>query len=293
VIAAELGIDVETLNLQQVEDTDGDGQLDSFAGNSELGAALNRATGDGNVTTDDALRASVALTLFGDGVLEVSGEEAARFFNGLNLGGEIANLLQNGNFNYLGPTQIAELAGLTGTTTFFGNNAVIQDANGNNAGSFSMSHSYDFSNQTLTANLSGNYNLDNGAGTALTGTFNQVNQVIGWNGVSGSAGFTIQDDYFGDPGLNGQYGVSVAIGDNVDHNLTGMPSISTLSNPGALATDQTLHVATFGSLSNVDNNTGANPTASFAQGGVNVYLTDGAPDPVAEAQGSIFGMEKQ
>ncbi len=292
-IAEELGIDAETLNLQQGEDTDGDGELDSFARNTELGAALSAATSDGSVTTDDALRASVALTLFGDGVLEMSGEEAAQFFNGINLGGEIANLLRNGNFNYLGPTQIAELAGLTGTTTFFGNNALIQDANGNNAGTFSISHAYDFSNQTVTANLSGNFNLDNGAGTALTGTFNQVNQVVGWNGVSGNAGFTIQDDYFGDPGLAGQYGVGINIGDSINHSFAAQPSFSTLSNPGALAADQTLHVGTFGSLSNVDNNTGANPVASFAQGGVNLYLTDGMGDTVSEGQGSIFGMEKQ
>lgn len=292
-IAAELGIDVETLNLQQGEDTDGDGELDSFAGNSALGAALDAATGDGSVTADDALRASVALTLFGDEVLEMSNEEAAQFFNGVNIGGEIANLLRNGNFNYLGPTQIAELAGLTGTITFFGNDALIQDANGDNAGTFSMSHSYDFSNQTLTANLSGNFSLDNGSGTALTGTFNQVNQVIGWSGASGEAGFSMQDDYFGNPNLAGQYGVTTTIGDSVTNNLANQPSFSTLSNPQALSSDQTLHVGTFGSLSNVDNNTGANPVASFAQGGVNVYLTSDAPEPIAEARGAIFGMEKQ
>ncbi|MGB1118590.1 MAG: FecR family protein [Parvibaculales bacterium] len=292
-IAAELGIDAETLNLQQGEDTDGDGRLDSFAGNSELGAALNRATGDGGVTTDNALRASVALTLFGEGVLEMSGDEAAQFFNGVNLGGEIASLLRNGNFNYLGPTQIAELAGLTGTTTFFGSDAVIQDANGNNAGTFSMSHSYDFSNQTVTANLSGNYSLDNGAGTALTGTFTQVNQTIGWNGASGQANFKVQDDYFGNPGLAGQYGTTVAIGDVATNNFANQPSFSTLSNPEALAADQTLNVATFGSLSNVDNNTGANPTASFAQGGVSINLVSDTQGELAKAEGTIFGMEKQ
>ena len=293
VIAEELGIDADTLNLQQGEDTDGDGELDSFVGNAALGSALGAATSNGSVTTDDALRASVALTLFGDGVLDMSSDEAAQFFNGVNLGGEIANLLQNGNFNYLGPTQISELAGLTGTTTFFGNNAVIQDANGNNAGTFSMSHSYDFSNQNVTANLTGNYSLDNGAGTALSGSFNQVNQVIGWNGASGNASFTVQDDFFGDPGLAGQYGVSVHIGDSSTSGVTGAPSFATLSNPQALTSDQTLHVGTFGSLSNVDNNTGASPVASFAQGGVNVYLTSNSQGPIAEAQGSIFGMEKQ
>ena len=84
-IAAALGVDVAALNITQ-------GKIrmawraDSFTGNPLLAAAFG-ATAGGSTSRDASLRASLALTLFGEGILTMSEDERAAFFNGVNLGG--------------------------------------------------------------------------------------------------------------------------------------------------------------------------------------------------------------
>ncbi|MGC6535536.1 MAG: FecR family protein, partial [Parvibaculales bacterium] len=156
-IAEELGVDPATLNIESGEDTDGDGMLDSFKGNAVLGAALSDATADGGVTSDNALKAAVALTIFGDELLNMSDSEATSFFAGVNLGGGIAALIENGNFDYLGQTQITELSGLTGSTTFSASNAIIQTREQETIGDFSTVQTWNFSNSSVTTQMSGTF----------------------------------------------------------------------------------------------------------------------------------------
>ena len=115
----------------------------------------------------------MAQTLFGDALETLSGDERADMLRGANLGEDIGNLLA-GDFEYLGPTTLADLAdfGPTGSVTFTGSNAEMTDLNDETVGLFSLSQTWDFANDTVSSSISGNFDMSAGALGRVVGTFN-------------------------------------------------------------------------------------------------------------------------
>ena len=300
-IAKELGIAADELNIESGEDSDGDGTLDSFKGNKVLGAALSEATGDGGVTSDNALKAAVALTLFGDELLNMNASEATSFFAGVNLGGGIAALIENGNFDYLGQTQITELSGLTGSTTFSANNAIIQTRAQETIGDFSTVQTWNFSNSSVTTQMSGTFSA---LGGTLAGQMSLQPETITFADAQktplypGAASFSFVHDF--DSAGTGTAAYHMGGGeDNSSANLVKQSFDSGASNYdgsigfvslSAQPTGKQVSVDFFGALSNVDANNGTNPIAAFAESGVHITVRDGEVEEF-EAEGFVFGLD--
>lgn len=301
-IAEELGVDPATLNIESGEDTDGDGMLDSFKGNAVLGAALSDATADGGVTSDNALKAAVALTIFGDELLNMSDSEATSFFAGVNLGGGIAALIENGNFDYLGQTQISELSELTGSTTFRATGARIETRSGEDIGSFSTVQTWNFANRTVTAELTGSFSALDGD---LAGTLNLPQETITFADAQGNSNYpgAAQLNFNHTVGANGNNSVAYSMGyeennfnasvvkQNFDSTVPGYDSSIGFVSLSAQPTGKEVSVNFWGGLSNVDANNGTNPTGSFSESGVNISVRDNEVEEF-EAEGFVFGLDR-
>lgn len=190
-LAEGLGVSVEAITVSEGTDSDGDGQLDSFSANENLAAAIRTATGaNGGVTDNAELVEQVANTLFGaDNIAGLSEEERGDMFRGLTLGEDLADLLA-GDFDYLGPTTLAQLAdfGPNGRVTFTGSGADLVDLNGADAGTFALTQVWDFANDEVANTIGGNFSLNDGQGNVLAGTFNdEVTQTLSFAEASGVA----------------------------------------------------------------------------------------------------------
>lgn len=300
-IAAALGVDVAALNITPGQDTDGDGEADSFAANPVLAAALAGATAGGGTSRDAGLRAGVALTLFGEGILTMSEDERAAFFNGVNLGGGLASLIDTGNFDYRGITQYAELAELTGTTVFFADNAAIENSGGDIVGRFDTEMSWNFSTRAVASSLTGNFDLGNGT----AGQFIH-DDARSYQGAQGNAGFSYQTMFTPDYGAATQ----VTFGGNATteplffhdgslpgddaRRLTDLGPIASMSNPPS---DMAVEISFNGDLSNVDLKNGTVPIGNLATSGVEIRtftpdaLQSDNPTPSMTARGFVFGMQ--
>ncbi len=171
-LAEGLGIENTEIIVQAGRDSDGDGMLDSFSANENLSNAILEATGDnGGVTNDQELLQQVAETLFADEMNE-GGPGDGDFLRGVNLGEDIGNLLA-GDFEYLGPTTIADLAdfGPTGRVTFSGSGAEIQDMNDNIVGEFSLTQVWDFADKQVSSSIDGQFDMSIGEFGRLSGSF--------------------------------------------------------------------------------------------------------------------------
>ncbi len=300
-IAEELG--VSELEISGPTDTDGDGIPDSISGNAVLGKALSAVTGDGGVTSDNTLKAAVALSIFGEGVLEMSDAEASDFFAGVNLGGGIAELIENGDFKYLGPTQMSELAELTGTTTFTANNAAIEvRGTGENIGSFSTTQTWDFANDQVSTTLDGSFSVDVEAGT-VSGDFDNFLKTMSFANASGEATFNLNEDHFSQDGsaissvrhsIGGSYenGIDETVLLQDDNVSSGSDSLMTsnITRPDSV----NLSVGMWGGLSNVESGLTDSPIAAFGETGVHMSVRNPETgDAIVEAEGFVFGMDRQ
>lgn len=327
-LAEGLGIKTEELTAQRGSDSDGDGQLDTFAANEALSQAILTSTGsEGGVTNDAELLEKVANTIFGD--IDRTDEENARFFQGINLGEDIGNLLA-GDFEYLGPTSIADLAdfGLNGNIKFEGSGARIEDQNGVAAGSFGLTQVWDFANQDVSSNITGNFSLGDGAGNTLAGDFTGVTQTVSFDTAIGDAGVIFTTSFAPtvgpEPGFEvtmpdpdtyaqvggDQNGVGVAnyyapgsmADGTLENRLSDVATLNAASETVMIQnTDQNayyqldIRVSSF--LSNVDRKDGGSPIASFGEGGVSLELMQGdyspsQPTVLNRAEGSIFAMKR-
>ena len=188
-LAEGLGVESAEIIVQAGQDSDGDGQLDSFAANQNLSNAILAATGsEGGVTNDRALLQQVAETLFSDEMVE-GRPQGENFFRGVSLGEDIGNLLA-GDFEYLGPTSLADLAdfGPTGSVTFSGTGAQIQDSNDIVVGSFSLTQIWDFSSQRVSASIDGRFDMAAGDIGRIAGSFDpEAVQYMPFDQASGGA----------------------------------------------------------------------------------------------------------
>ena len=300
-IAEELGL--EDLDISGPTDSDGDGMPDSISGNAALGKALSDATGEGGVTSDNALKAAVALTIFGEGVLAMSDGDAAAFFSGVNIGGGIAALIENGDFKYLGQTRISEVIEMTGTTTFTANNAAIDmRGSGENVGQFSTSQTWNFSNNQVTATLDGNFNIAVDGGT-VSGTFSNFSKPMSFANAAGNAGFNLHESHNGDFGSGitrmARHTIGGSYEDGIDETVlleTMSPSASDLMAGTSVSgpSDIQVDIGFWGGLSNVESGLTSSPTAAFAESGVNITLRDKTSnEEVGAAEGFVFGMDRQ
>lgn len=190
-LADGLGVSVEAIEVTEGTDSDGDGQLDTYSANKELSAAILAATGsEGGVTSDATLVNKVADTIFGnENIADLSEQERGEMFRGINLGEGIGELLA-GDFEYLGPTTLSDLAnfGPNGRITFTGSNAIITDDNGNNAGTFSLTQVWDLVNDDVSSTIGGTFSLSDGRGNVISGTFDDTaTQVMDFDAASGAA----------------------------------------------------------------------------------------------------------
>lgn len=200
-LAEGLGVESAEIIVEEGTDSDGDGQLDTYTANEELADAILTATGsDGGVTNDRVILEQVALTLFGADVVNGGGNGGDEFFLGINLGEDIGNLL-TGDFEYLGPTLISDLAafGPTGSVTFTGNNATIQDLNGRDSGSFSLTQIWDFAQQSVSSTISGDFDLAVENNQFITGDFIDTPQVLSFAQAQGVAMVTFSTSFSVDP----------------------------------------------------------------------------------------------
>ena len=173
-LAEGLGVESTEIIVKEGTDSDGDGLPDQYTANENLSKAILAATGaEGGVTNDAQLLDQVAQTLFGDALETLSGDERADMLRGANLGEDIGNLLAS-DFDYLGPTTLADLAdfGANGQITFTGSNAEMTDLNDETVGLFSLSQTWDFANDTVSSSISGNFDMSAGALGRVVGTFN-------------------------------------------------------------------------------------------------------------------------
>lgn len=316
-IAKELNVDVGELNLQTGEDTNNDGELDTFASNTVLATELESATSDGGTTQDRGLLAATALSLFGEDILEMEGEDLQDFFEGVNLGGAVADIFNQGA-EYLGPTTLDDIrsAGLRGSVTFFANNVAFNgDCGAENCGSYNVQNVWDFSSQTVNSTLDGTFSIHNGVGdiaadgsNIIQGALSMQAEELSWAQASGPAFFEFSEfipaanlQGFGPPG-----GAQGRIGEpqfdpetNEMLNRVPVDGFASVSQ-GALADNSILEVVATSSLSNVQFN-GAGPSiANFSDHSVDIRvmpldMPDGSENPVqpTEARGFIFGLETQ
>jgi len=206
-LADGLGVSVAAIEVNEGTDSDGDGQLDTYTANAELSAAILAATGsEGGVTNDAALVEKVADTLFGgDNIAGLSDEERSDMFRGINLGEGIGELLA-GDFEYLGSTTISDLAdfGPNGRITFTGADATITDLNGDNAGTFSLTQVWDLANDDVSSTLGGTFNLSDGRGNVISGTFDETaTQVMDISNASGAAMVQFTNSFSATPPFDG------------------------------------------------------------------------------------------
>ncbi len=200
-LAEGLGVESSGIVVQEGKDSDGDGQLDTYTANEELADAILTATGsDGGVTNDRVILEQVALTLFGADAVNGGDGGGDEFFLGINLGEDIGNLL-TGDFEYLGPTLISDLAsfGPTGSVTFTGNNAAIQDLNGRDSGSFSLTQIWDFAQQSVSSTISGDFDLAVEDNQFITGDFIDTPQVLSFVQAQGVAMVTFSTSFSANP----------------------------------------------------------------------------------------------
>ena len=205
-LAEGLGVEPTQITAERGTDADGDGQLDSFVANEALSNAILEAAGSEggvvNAQTGGDLLEAVAETLFGaDNLAALSDEERSDFFRGINLGEDIGNLLA-GDFEYLGPTSFADLAnsGLTGSITFSGSQAIIQDEDGRDSGIFDLVQKWDFANSRISSTISGNFSIldtADGNNTVYRGTFDgDQTQIIPYSqAASGNAGVSFTTSF--------------------------------------------------------------------------------------------------
>ena len=313
-IAKELDVDVGELGIQTGEDTNNDGELDTFASNTVLAAELEDATSEGGTTQDRALLAATALSLFGEGILEMEGEDLQDFFEGVNLGGAVADIFNQGA-EYLGPTTLDDIrsAGLRGSVTFFANDVAMNgDCGAESCGSYNVQNVWNFSSQTVNSTLSGNFSIHNGVGgiaedgsNIIQGVMNMQSAELSWAEASGPAFFEfsgicprLQPSRIGPPpGAQGRFGEPQFDPDtNEMLNRVPVDSFASISQ-GALADNSVLEVFSTSSLSNVQFN-GAGPSvANFSDHSVGVRVNpmdmpDGSENPVqpTEIEGFIFGL---
>lgn len=198
-LAEGLGVERGEVVVEQGEDNDGDGLPDTFAANENLSKAILAATGeDGGVTNDAQLLDQVAETLFGDALGELTGEERSEMMRGANLGEDIGNLLA-GDFEYLGPTGLAELAdfGPTGSVTFSGSDAVMTDSvNDENVGTFSLSQTWDFANKTVSSSIDGSFDMSAGELGRVAGSFDpDQEQSVSFEEATGGAMVAFENNF--------------------------------------------------------------------------------------------------
>lgn len=298
-IAEELGVD--ELEISGPTDTDGDGIPDSISGNAVLGKALSAVTGDGGVTSDNTLKAAVALTIFGESVLEMSDAEAGEFFSGVNLGGGIAELIENGDFKYLGPTQISELAGLTGSTTFTANNAAIEvRGTGENIGQFSTTQVWNFSTSNVSTTLDGSFSVDIDAGT-VSGEFNNFSKTMSFANATGEATFNLNEDHWTQDGSDTVFafhGVGGSYENGIDETVLleqSNPAASNIMTTNIVRPDSIkVNVGMWGGLSNVESGLSDSPIAAFGETGVHLSVRNQeTEEEILEAEGFVFGMDRQ
>lgn len=196
-LADGLGVPSTEIIVQAGTDSDGDGQLDNFAANENLSNAILQATGsEGGVTNDRELLTQVAETLFADEMTENT-PDGADFFRGVNLGEDIGNLLA-GDFKYLGPTQLSELAdfGPTGRVTFSGADAKIQDMNNNDVGSFSLTQVWDFADKRVSSAIDGQFTMSAGSYGEISGSFDPSDvQYMPFDEASGGANASFSNSF--------------------------------------------------------------------------------------------------
>lgn len=315
-IAKELDVDVDELQLQQGTDTNNDGELDSFAANQVLSDKISAETENGGTTQNRALLAATALTLFGEELLNMDGEEAEEFFSGVNLGSAVSDIFNNGA-EYLGPTSIADIrnAGLTGTTTFFANNVIMNgDCGAENCGSYNVRNVWDFTNETVTSTMTGSFSIDNGLGVTpgdttnlITGTLNMQSEQLSWSNALESTFVQYKQSI---PADNLLQFISVEttgrVGAPVLDETTGAPLNDTAINSfvtidsGTIANDTRLEVFSTTSLSNVQFNGAGGNVANFSDHSIDISifpenLQDGSPNPANETtvRGFVFGLETE
>jgi hypothetical protein len=220
-LAQGLGVDSSDIIAQQGTDGDGDGQLDSFSANQGLSKAILAATGSqGGVTNEAVLVDQVATTLFGDGLNDLPADQRANMMRGINLGEDIGNLLA-GDFEYLGPTNLSQLAsfGPTGTVTFTGSGATMEDLNGQNVGSFSLTQVWDFASTEVSSAIGGQFDMTAGMLGQVSGSFDpeQV-QTVSFAEASGGTVVTFNSEFhsFYDSQSN-----SVTVSNNINAQIGG------------------------------------------------------------------------
>ncbi len=327
-LAEGLGLAPVDLTSQRGTDSDGDGQLDSFASNEALSKAILSSTGsEGGVTNDAQLLEKVANTIFGG--LEMEESERNEFFQGVNLGEDIGNLLA-GDFEYLGPTSLSDLAnfGLNGNIKFEGTGAEIEDSNGLQAGTFGLTQIWDFANNDVSSNITGNFSLGDGSGNTLAGEFTGDTQTVSFDTARGDAAVVFSTSFsatlgpypyyvatMGNPNVyadvgGDQNGVGAAYyyapGSSGQGTLESrISAIATLDSASeAVIVDNThqynyyqLDIKVNSFLSDVDRKDGGDTTASFGEGGVSIEVLQGdyTANPLAilnKAEGSIFAMKR-
>lgn len=197
-LAQGLGVESNDIVAQEGTDSDGDGQLDSFSANQGLSKAILAATGkQGGVTNEAVLVDQVATTLFGDGLNDLPANERANMMRGINLGEDIGNLLA-GDFEYLGPTRLNQLAsfGPTGTVTFTGSGATMEDLNGQNVGSFSLTQVWDFASTEVSSTIGGQFDMTAGMLGQVSGSFDKEQvQTVSFAEASGGAVVTFNSEF--------------------------------------------------------------------------------------------------
>ena len=130
-LAEGLGVEPTQIESLETRDDDGDGSPDNFIGNQALAELVETGLGDnGGTFNSDDEGFSEFLQLIG------LDEEQGR---GLNFGDDFRALI-SGDFEFLGPTKLSELAdfGLNGRIIFTGNEAVITDENGAMPGALTL-----------------------------------------------------------------------------------------------------------------------------------------------------------
>ena len=297
-LAAGLGVNSSAIVAQEGQDSDGDGQLDSYVANEQLSKAILQSTGsDGGVTNDRDLLQQVAVTLFGNQALADAANNGGDFFQGINLGEDIGNLL-SGDFDYLGPTLISDLAdfGPTGRVTFTGTGATIEDTNGRNSGTFNLTQIWDYATQNVSSTISGNFDIAV-ADAFITGTLLDNTQTLSFANASGAATVNFSTSFSADPQTSAMSDAHVfaqiggsdsvqpshfrEVGAPVDPNnpsseAAGISAFAALDSASeqvfidntssSHAFQMQINVSSF--LSNVDRHDGASSTASIGEGSV-------------------------
>ncbi len=323
-IAKELDVDVKELRLQTGEDTDNDGELDTFASNEVLSDTLGAAIADGETTQDRTLIAATALSLLGQDLLELEGEELQDFFDGVNLGTDVADIFNQGS-EYLGQTSLADIraASLTGSATFFANNVVINGhCETGECGSYNVRNVWDFTNQTVTSSLTGNFSIEDGRGlsepigsgndvgvaTFIEASMNMQAEQLDWREATGGAAFEFGQIIPADNlvQLGQPESAFGRVGDAVFDSQTNAVSNSvpvdqfvTLTQ-GTIPDNATLEVFSTSSLANVQFGGAGSNVANFSDHTVSVTLRP-SEIPVGagplieqrEIEGLVFGLETE